>query len=261
MDEAAVLGPVDPQLGDLPAAALVRVVGKKPIERLDDRTLLMADVAEKALRHMKQVVRDLLADGSERERAETIAEELAGGHYTHDDPITVAEARALGLPVAAGLPHEAYDLMELYPAGGPPAAERAVRARSRTHRAAGRGARRRAFADPECRATQRWQSMATDVPHLLFFTTARRARPADGEPAGPARAQGAGAPPRLARRRRRTRRKLAGKLDVIEIPTLVLARRPEARSPGSRAAPARPRSSGCSDGHLDPRNPDRSLAA
>ena len=37
MDPSAVLGPVDPQLGDTPAAALVRVVEKKPIERLDDR--------------------------------------------------------------------------------------------------------------------------------------------------------------------------------------------------------------------------------
>ena len=118
MDESAVLGPVDPQLGDMPAAALVRVAAKKPIERLDDRTLLLADLAEKALRHMKQVVRDLLADRLGDDRADTIAEELAGGHYTHDDPITVSEASALGLQIATGLPREAYDLMELYPQEG-----------------------------------------------------------------------------------------------------------------------------------------------
>jgi ClpP class serine protease len=137
MDEAAVLGPVDPQLGDLPAASLVRIAAKKPVDRLDDRTLIMADVAEKALRHMKQVVRELVADRLEPARAETVAEELAGGHYTHDDPITVPEAQALGLPVTTGLPREAYDLMELFPQEGrrrpsvqfvplqpPPAAER-----------------------------------------------------------------------------------------------------------------------------------------
>ena len=118
MDESAVLGPVDPQLGDMPAAALVRVAAKKPIERLDDRTLLLADLAEKALRHMKQVVRDILADRLGGDRADTIAEELAGGHYTHDDPITVSEASALGLQIATGLPQEAYDLMELYPQEG-----------------------------------------------------------------------------------------------------------------------------------------------
>jgi hypothetical protein len=115
MDDAAVLGPVDPQLGDMPAASLVRVAAKKPTERLDDRTLVMADVAEKALRHMKQVVRDLVIERLGAEKADSLAEELAGGHYTHDDPITVAEARALGLAVTVGLPTEAYELMELFP--------------------------------------------------------------------------------------------------------------------------------------------------
>jgi ClpP class serine protease len=118
MDEAAVLGPVDPQLGGMPAAALVRVVAKKPVERLDDRTLVLADMAEKALRHMKQVVRDLLIESLGPEKADALAEELAGGHYTHDDPITVAEAKQLGLPVTTGLPPEAYDLMELFPQEG-----------------------------------------------------------------------------------------------------------------------------------------------
>jgi ClpP class serine protease len=118
MDEAAVLGPVDPQLGGMPAAALVRVVAKKPIERLDDRTLVLADMAEKALRHMKQVVRDLLVESLGPEKADALAEELAGGHYTHDDPITIAEAKQLGLPVTTGLPAEAYDLMDLFPQEG-----------------------------------------------------------------------------------------------------------------------------------------------
>jgi ClpP class serine protease len=118
MDAAAVLGPVDPQLGDLPAASLVRVAAKKPIERLDDRTLVMADVAEKALRHMKQVVRDLVSRRLEADKADALAEELAGGHYTHDDPITAAEAEKLGLPVRRGLPAEVYELMELFPQAG-----------------------------------------------------------------------------------------------------------------------------------------------
>jgi ClpP class serine protease len=118
MDEAAVLGPVDPQLGDMPAASLVRVAGKKPLERLDDRTLVLADVAEKALRHMKQVVRGLVAEQLGAEKADALAEELAGGHYTHDDPITLAEAKQLGLPVSAGLPPEVYGIMDLFPQAG-----------------------------------------------------------------------------------------------------------------------------------------------
>jgi ClpP class serine protease len=118
MDAAAVLGPVDPQLGDLPAASLVRVAAKKPVERMDDRTLVMADVAEKAVRHMKQVVRDLVSERVGADGADSLAEELAGGHYTHDDPITVEEARALELPIEVGLPIEVYNLMELFPQAG-----------------------------------------------------------------------------------------------------------------------------------------------
>jgi ClpP class serine protease len=118
MDPVAVLGPVDPQLGDLPAASIMRTVQRKPLERIDDRTLIMADVAEKAVRHMKEVVARLVSPGRDPKRAEAIAEELAGGHYTHDDPITVAEARALGLPVEVGLPAETYELMELFPQAG-----------------------------------------------------------------------------------------------------------------------------------------------
>jgi len=118
MDAAAVLGPVDPQLGDMPAAALVRVVAKKSVDQLDDRTLVLADVAEKALRHVKQIVRDLVLPRLGDERASTLAEELAGGHYTHDDPITVTEALGLGFPIETGLPPEVYALMELFPQAG-----------------------------------------------------------------------------------------------------------------------------------------------
>ena len=118
MDAAAVLGPVDPQLGDLPAASIVRVAEKKPVDRVEDRTLILADVAAKALRHVKEVVRGLVSPRLDPARADAVAEELAGGHYTHDDPITVEEARRIGLPVEVGIPAEAYALMELFPQAG-----------------------------------------------------------------------------------------------------------------------------------------------
>jgi ClpP class serine protease len=118
MDPAAVLGPVDPQLGDLPAASIVRAVQRKPVDRIDDRTLVMADVAEKAVRHMKDVVRQLLLRRVVADRADALAEQLAGGHYTHDDPINVAEAQGLDLPVVAGVPEEAFQLMSLFPQAG-----------------------------------------------------------------------------------------------------------------------------------------------
>jgi ClpP class serine protease len=118
MDPAAVLGPVDPQLGDLPAASIVRVAGKKPVERVEDRTLILADVATKAVRHMKEVVRSLVSAHFDAAKADALAEELAGGHYTHDDPITLPEARQLGLHVEEGVPASVHELMTLFPQGG-----------------------------------------------------------------------------------------------------------------------------------------------
>ncbi|MFX6190187.1 hypothetical protein ABTF51_19810, partial [Acinetobacter baumannii] len=60
MDENAVLGPVDPQLGQYPAASILKVLEKKPIQEIDDQTLILADVAEKALKQVKATVKNLL---------------------------------------------------------------------------------------------------------------------------------------------------------------------------------------------------------
>src|SRR5262249_39643711 len=48
MSDHAVLGPVDPQLGQYPAVSLLKTVEQKSKERLDDETLILADQAEKA---------------------------------------------------------------------------------------------------------------------------------------------------------------------------------------------------------------------
>src|ERR1700720_934145 len=62
MSEHAVLGPVDPQLGEYPAASILKVVRQKPIAEVDDQTLILADQAGKALAQMAQEVGELLAD-------------------------------------------------------------------------------------------------------------------------------------------------------------------------------------------------------
>src|SRR5436190_15640270 len=54
MCEHSVLGPIDPQLGDSPAASLIKVVGEKPVAKIDDRTLVLADVGRKAIAQVKQ---------------------------------------------------------------------------------------------------------------------------------------------------------------------------------------------------------------
>src|SRR5580692_6605262 len=60
MSEHAVLGPVDPQLGQSPAASLIKVVEQKPIAEIDDKTLIQADVGRKAIAQVKRSASDIL---------------------------------------------------------------------------------------------------------------------------------------------------------------------------------------------------------
>ena len=130
MDENAVLGPVDPQLGNYPAASIIKVVEDKPISEVDDQTLIMADLSRKAMNQVQRFVRTLLQDCIPKQKVkpeniESIIQALTTGQVTHDYPITVEEATEMGLPVTAGLPRIVYDLMELYPQpqGGRPSVQ------------------------------------------------------------------------------------------------------------------------------------------
>jgi ClpP class serine protease len=115
MDPNAVLGPVDPQVGQFPAASILSVLEAKPIAEIDDQTLILADISRKALRQVTATVQEILvANGMAAERAAAIAQQLATGQWTHDYPISVREAQALGLPVSEGLPQEIYTLMSYY---------------------------------------------------------------------------------------------------------------------------------------------------
>src|ERR1700758_5419445 len=59
MSRHAVLGPIDPQLEQSPAASVIKVVEEKPIAEIDDETLILADVAKKALRQVHAAVIEL----------------------------------------------------------------------------------------------------------------------------------------------------------------------------------------------------------
>ncbi len=115
MDENAVLGPVDPQLAGLPAASIIRVLKEKEKKDIEDKTLILADVSEKALRQVKRKVKEILVNkGMNEEKAEGIAEELSQGKWTHDYPLFKEDLEALGLRVSTDVPEEVYALMELY---------------------------------------------------------------------------------------------------------------------------------------------------
>jgi ClpP class serine protease len=115
MADHAVLGPVDPQLGQSPAASIVKVLERKPIKEIDDETIIQADLAEKALRQVERTVRELIGDRLPQERGASLAHLLSSGTWTHDYPITVGEAREMGLTVATEMPPVVFELMQLYP--------------------------------------------------------------------------------------------------------------------------------------------------
>lgn len=130
MDANAVLGPVDPQLGNFPAASIIKVVEDKPIGDIDDQTLIMADLSRKAIAQVQRFVRTLLKDDIPKqkiapENIEKIIDALTTGRVTHDYPVTVEEATEMGLPITVGLPRSIYNLMELYPQpqGGRPSVQ------------------------------------------------------------------------------------------------------------------------------------------
>ncbi|MDI6800216.1 MAG: hypothetical protein QMD53_06100 [Actinomycetota bacterium] len=122
MDDDAVLGPVDPQIGDpikgsYPASSVLKALEEENPNR-DDVTLMLGDIAGKAIEQVRQKVYALVKDDVEEKKALDIAKKLSEGHWTHDYPISLEEAKELGLPVENGLATEIYELMDLYPQSG-----------------------------------------------------------------------------------------------------------------------------------------------
>src|SRR2546421_3991738 len=100
MDPNAVLGPVDPQLNQYPAASIIKAVAQKDKNEVDDETLILADMSEKAIAQLKDIVRKTLKGKMGDDKAEQLAETFATGKWTHDYPLTYEELQELGLPVS-----------------------------------------------------------------------------------------------------------------------------------------------------------------
>ncbi len=122
MDPDAVIGPIDPQLGSAqggyyPAASILKAL-EQPNPNRNDETLILGDVARKALVQVYDVVYSLIKDKMPEEQAQKLATSLSDGHWTHDYPITFEQAKEMGLPVKSDIPRDIYGLMELYPQSG-----------------------------------------------------------------------------------------------------------------------------------------------
>jgi ClpP class serine protease len=119
MDPDAVLGPVDPQMGTpnggfYPAVSVLKAL-EQPNTNRDDQTLILGDMARKAIEQVYDVVLCLIKDRMTEEKAHEVAQALSDGRWTHDYPIMPDRAKNMGLPVSTDMPQYIYDLMDLYP--------------------------------------------------------------------------------------------------------------------------------------------------
>jgi ClpP class serine protease len=116
MDDHAVLGPVDPQLPfGLPAVSMLKPEELKHADAMSDDTIILADIARKALAESRKDVCDLLIGQMSENGACSIADDLISGRYSHGHPITVDAAREMGLNVSTNMPREITELLELFP--------------------------------------------------------------------------------------------------------------------------------------------------
>src|SRR5690606_33274687 len=87
----------------------------KPVAEVDDETLILADVGRKAIDQVRKAAESLLAVRMPQAAAAKLAATLSSGTWTHDYPISAAEAKALGLPVTTDMPEDVLTLLTLYP--------------------------------------------------------------------------------------------------------------------------------------------------
>ncbi|KKG17156.1 hypothetical protein EO98_11510 [Methanosarcina sp. 2.H.T.1A.6] len=123
MDKDSVIGPIDPQVGDLmrglfPAPSWIYAAEMKK-ENAEDVTLVMSDISRKALKLTRSVAKELLegkiapGPGGE-DRLDEVVEKLVSGEMIHSTPLSAAEAKEIGLSVNTDFPEEVHEFMKLF---------------------------------------------------------------------------------------------------------------------------------------------------
>ena len=113
LDRHAALGPIDPQLGQYPAASIVAALAVPGPH--SDEFQILGDVARKALRQVEALAFRLLCRRMSEDRARDVARLLSSGVWTHDYPLMPSDLEPLGFSITVGVPVEERELMDLYP--------------------------------------------------------------------------------------------------------------------------------------------------
>jgi ClpP class serine protease len=119
MERYSMLGPVDPQIptpdgNTWPAGSLESLVKLKPLEKISDRMIVMAEVARLDIENAIAFVMWLLDERMGKEQARKVAEFFAHGYMSHATPITLDVVRTVGLNVVEGIPEKVYELFRTF---------------------------------------------------------------------------------------------------------------------------------------------------
>lgn len=115
MSSDAVLGAIDPMVGQFPAASILSLAERKDPSELSDSTFIALDQARKSTSQLRDTVRFLLSKRLPLENAESLARELTAGKFTQDYPIEVQELQEMGIEVKTDLPVEVFQYMAMFP--------------------------------------------------------------------------------------------------------------------------------------------------
>lgn len=111
----AVLGALDPIVGQYPAASLISVADKKSVDCISDETFMQIEQARKAVQQTRATTVELLKKRLPQEDAERLAGIITSGSHTQDYPLGVDEISAIGLTVNTDMPLEVFQFMNLFP--------------------------------------------------------------------------------------------------------------------------------------------------
>ncbi len=114
MGKYACLGPIDTQFFGFPIESFTRLLREKPIQNIEDFTVLLGYLAEKEMKTARQRACELLNKNHlGRDDACQLSDFLASGDMPHSEQIDRKRAIEIGINIANGeCPAAVYDLVE-----------------------------------------------------------------------------------------------------------------------------------------------------
>ncbi len=113
MGPNAVLGPIDPQYGWMPAQYLAELTKSKSADRVDDEMIILSKMAKQAMTEARQFACDYVNDAHKHKGTCTFTEDLIIGGRNHDYPILPGEAKDdFRLHVSTNMPEAPYDICQ-----------------------------------------------------------------------------------------------------------------------------------------------------